>query len=64
MPATTDEESRSAGQRAEPSVIGMTSIETVTLEVADPTTADRFYTVYSCMSLGTSKRAYPAPSTG
>jgi hypothetical protein len=42
----------------------MTSIETVTLEVADPTTADRFYTVYSCMSLGTSKRAYPAPSTG
>ena len=40
----TGQESRSAGHRTSPSVTGMTSIESVTLDVADPTVASRFYT--------------------
>ena len=56
--------SRSAGPRAAPSVAGMASIESVTLEVADPTAASRFYT--DAFGLGTQVRlrASDAPTTG
>ncbi len=60
----TDQESRSAGRTATISVTGMTSIESVILEVADPTAAERFYT--AAFGLGTliRLRASEEPATG
>jgi hypothetical protein len=40
----TDQDSRSASHGAATSLIAMASIESVTLEVADPTAVNRFYT--------------------
>ncbi len=59
-----EQESRSAGDRASTSVTGMTSIEYITLEVADPAAAERFYT--AAFGLGTlvRVRASDAPATG
>src|SRR5215469_6351060 len=42
--SAVDQESRSTCWRGSPSVIGMTSIESVTLDVADTAAANRFYT--------------------
>jgi catechol 2,3-dioxygenase-like lactoylglutathione lyase family enzyme len=50
--------------RAPISVTGMTSIESVTLEVADPTAADRFYTAAFGLSTQVRLRASEAPTTG
>jgi hypothetical protein len=60
----TGQESRSAGRRVPVSVTGMTSIESVTLEVADPAAAGRFNT--AAFGLGTQirLRASEAPATG
>jgi hypothetical protein len=60
----TGQDSRSVGDRAAASVIAMTSVESLTLEVADPTAADRFYT--AAFGLGTQLclRASEAPTTG
>jgi hypothetical protein len=44
--AQTDQESRSAGYRAPISVTAMASIESITLEAADPTDAGHFYTAF------------------
>jgi catechol 2,3-dioxygenase-like lactoylglutathione lyase family enzyme len=60
----TGQERRSAGRGAATSVIGMTSIESVTLEVADPTAAERFYT--AAFGLGNELRvqASEEPTSG
>jgi predicted lactoylglutathione lyase len=60
----TGQESRSAGRSAPVSVTGMTSIESLTLEVADPAAAGRFYT--AAFGLGTQirLRASEAPAAG
>jgi catechol-2,3-dioxygenase len=50
----TDQDSRSASAGAATSLIAMASIESVTLEVADPTAANRFYT--AAFGLGTQVR--------
>src|SRR5215831_19621524 len=59
-----EQEWRSAGHRAVSSMIGMVSIESVTLEVGDPAAADAFYT--AAFGLGTTVRvrASEAPATG
>lgn len=60
-----DQESRSDGHRAAPTVTVMASIESVTLEVADPTAANRFYT--AAFGLGCPPvrvLASEAPTTG
>ena len=60
----TGQESRSTGLLGAHSVTAMASIESVTLEVPDPTAADRFYT--DAFGLGTRVRlrASEAPTTG
>jgi predicted lactoylglutathione lyase len=58
-----DQESRSAGHGAATSVIVMASIESVTLEVADPTAVNRFYTAFG-PSAQVRLRASEAPTTG
>jgi predicted lactoylglutathione lyase len=60
----TGQEWRSAGRRPAISVIDMATIESVTLEVADPTAADHFYT--AAFGLGTQLRlrGSAAPTTG
>jgi predicted lactoylglutathione lyase len=60
----TGQESRSAGRRAPISVTGMASIESVILEVADPTAADRFYTAAFGLGAQVRLRASVAPTTG
>ena len=60
----TDQESRSASHRAATSVIAMASIESVTLEVADPTAVNRFYTVAFGLGTQVRLRASEAPTTG
>lgn len=60
----TDQESRSADQLGGPSVIAMTYIESVTLEVDDTTTANNFYA--DALGLGgqIQLRASDAPTSG
>src|SRR5262249_39178186 len=60
----SDPESRSAGCRSGPSVSGMASIESVTLEVADPAAAERFYTAAFGPDTPVRVRASDAPTTG
>ena len=60
----TGQESRSAGRSAPVSVTGMTSIESVTLEVADPTAAGRFYTAAFGLGAQLRLRASEAPTAG
>ena len=60
----TDQESRSAGHRASPSVTVMASIESVTLDVADLTAANRFYTAAFGLGTQVRLRASEAPTTG
>jgi hypothetical protein len=60
----TDQESRSTGSRATPSVTAMASIEYVTLEVSDPTAGDRFYSAAFGLSTPVRLRASEAPTTG
>src|SRR6516225_6917314 len=56
--------SRSTGHRAAPSVIVMTSIESLILEVADPAAAERFYTTAFGLGTQLGLRASEAPTTG
>ena len=63
-PAHTGQESRSACHGADPSLIAMTFIEYVTLEVADPTAAGRFYTEAFGLDAQIRLRASQAPTTG
>jgi hypothetical protein len=58
----TDQDSRSAGSRAVISVTGMTSIETITLEVADPAAATRFYSAAFGPDTPVRVRASQAPT--
>jgi catechol 2,3-dioxygenase-like lactoylglutathione lyase family enzyme len=60
----TEQEWRSAGRRDAISVTGMASIESVTLEVANPKAAEQFYA--AAFGLGTQLRlqASEAPTTG
>ena len=58
------QDSRSAGHRAITSVMTMTSIESVTLDVADPTVADRFSTAAFGLDTQIRLRASEAPTTG
>jgi catechol 2,3-dioxygenase-like lactoylglutathione lyase family enzyme len=60
----TGQESRSTGHRAFISVTVMTSIESVTLEVADLTAANRFYTTAFGSGTPVRLRASQAPATG
>jgi predicted lactoylglutathione lyase len=59
-----DQESRSTNHRATTSVIAMTSIESVTLEVADPTAVRRFYTAAFGLDSQVNLRTPQAPTTG
>lgn len=52
------------GRDAAPSVKAMTSIESVILEVADPTAADRFYATAFGLGTRVRVRATEAPTTG
>ena len=60
----TGQESRSTGGPTKPSVIAMTSIQSVTLEVADPTAASRFYAAAFGLIDQVRLRASEAPTTG
>jgi hypothetical protein len=60
----TGQDSRSTGSRAVTSVTDMTSIESVTIEVADPTVATRFYTTALGPDTQVRLRASQAPTTG
>jgi predicted lactoylglutathione lyase len=60
----TDQESRSASHGAATSLITMASIESVTLEVADPTAVNRFYTAAFGLDTQVRLRASEAPTTG
>ena len=64
MSDQTDQESRSAGYRAPRSVTAMASIEFVTIEVADPTAADRFCTAAFGLGAHVRGRQSEAPTTG
>lgn len=63
-PARTDQESRSAGDRAGPSVAAMTRIDHITLEVADLAAAERFYGTAFGLGDRLRLRASPEPTTG
>lgn len=63
-PPQTDQESRSPGHRVAPSVTAMTSIENITLEVADTAAAERFYAAAFGLGDRLRLRASEAPSTG
>jgi hypothetical protein len=60
----TGQESRSAGRRAAISVTGMASIESITLEVADPTAVGRFCTAVFGLGTQVRPRASQAPAAG
>lgn len=60
----TGQESRSTGQPATPSVRDMETIKSLTLEVADPTAARRFYTTAFGLDTQLRLRASDAPTTG
>jgi predicted lactoylglutathione lyase len=62
--STIDQESRSADRRGAPSVTAMTSIQSVTLEVADPTDANRFYNAAFGPGTPVRLRASEEPTTG
>src|SRR5216683_178164 len=59
-----DQDSRSASHRAATSLIAMASIESVTLEVADPTAVNRFYTAVFGSGTQVRLRASESPTTG
>lgn len=59
----TGQDSRSAGRRATTSVTDMNSIASITLEVADLTAADRFYTAFG-VGTHVSLRASETPTDG
>jgi predicted lactoylglutathione lyase len=58
------QESRSSGLQVAPSVTGMTSIESITLDVADPTAAKDFYTASFDLGTPLRLRASEAPTDG
>ncbi len=60
----TGQESRSASHGAAASVIAMASIESVTLEVADPSAVNRFYTAAFGLGTQVRLRAAESPATG
>jgi predicted lactoylglutathione lyase len=60
----TGQESRSTGSGVTPSVMTMTTIESVTLDVADPAAAKTFYTNAFGLDTQIRLRASDAPTTG
>ncbi len=64
MVVRSDQESRSAGHRPIPSVLAVATIESITLDVADPTAAHRFYTDAFGLVGQIRLRASEAPTTG
>jgi hypothetical protein len=60
----TGQESRSTARPAGPSVIGMTSIESLILDAADPTAASQFYATAFDLDTRVRPRAAPAPTSG
>ena len=64
MPSRDGQESRSLVPRRAPSVIGMTTIDSITLEVADPTSATAFYATAFGLDSRLSLRASDAPTSG
>ena len=59
-----DQESRSADHRGAPNVSGMTSIDSITLEVPDPTAANAFYSAAFDLGIQLDVRASEAPTSG